>query len=66
MEKRVLVKLKNGQYINPHHVEQFLHKFRHNDGLENLTIIMTSGNKIELTLSQDEVADIKASIEAVI
>lgn len=66
MESLVLVKLKTGQYINPHHVEQFLCKFRHSDGLENLTIIMSSGNKIELTLTQDEVANIKTSIEVAI
>ena len=62
----MLVKLKNGYFINPNHVQQFITKFRHNDGLENLTIIMSNGDKIDLTLTQDEVEQIKSKIEEVI
>lgn len=59
----MLVKLKNGHFVNALNIEQLSHSYRHTDGAENLTIQMTSGTKIELKLDHAEVEVIKNAID---
>ncbi|MEG2749976.1 MAG: hypothetical protein RR939_11335 [Acinetobacter sp.] len=62
----MLVKLQNGEFVNPNYVEQFKHSYRHTDGLENVTILLASGAEIKLTLSHADVMTIKKAIEEAI
>ena len=62
----MLVKLRNGEFVNPHHIEQFKHSYRHDDGQENVMILLVSGAEIKLTLSHSDVMTIKNAIEAAI